>query len=220
MGQFYRFKAITSIVLLFLFVIFCSLAIIIFFAAGWLHTYKVFTQESPVAKVELSALKEDDKGQYFEVTITEVAGESPLTAMFSPNEENTVLARGERKTYKLYGDQFDIGGPTVKFHDYLTFLNFETVYKIAYVRAEYSNPSIEEQRTSNMDRRFDLNGGYSTWRSIQEDIQNNTFRGSVLKIFIDTIPQLNSRGVFVTDKEQTLTLCVTEEGFLFCNKEI
>ncbi|MCA9380963.1 hypothetical protein KC678_01745 [Candidatus Dojkabacteria bacterium] len=221
MGQFYRFKAITSIILLFLFVIFCSLAIVLFFAAGWLHTYRIFTAETPVAKLEISPLKEDEKGKYFDVTLIQVIGVSPLAATFNPsNEVDNTLAAGDAKTYRLYGDQVDVGGPTIKFHDYLTFLNFETVYKIAYIRSEYSDAKVEEARTPEMTRRFDLNGGYSTWRSIQEDIQNNTFRGNILKLFVANIPQLNSRGVFVTDKEQTLTLCVTEEGFLFCNKEI
>lgn len=215
------FKTTTSIVLLFLFVISCSLAIILFFAAGWLHTYRVFTQESPVAKVEISPLQTDELGAFFDVTITQVVGRSPIAAIFNPEDEfDKQLAEGKIQTYRLYGDQVDIGGPIIKFHDFLTMLNFKTVYKIAYVRAEYSEISIEDARISEMKRRYDLNGGYATWRSIQEDVQNSSFRGNVLKLFIDEIPQLNSRGVFVTDKEQVLTLCVTEEGFIFCDKDI
>ncbi len=212
------FKTTTSLILLLIFVVTCSLSIILFFAAGWLYTYKVFTQETPVAEVTVSPLMEDENGTYFEVTIKEIKGVSPLTAMFSPEGVNSEILE-EAETFKLYGDQIDIGGPTIKFKDFLYLFNFETVYKIAFVRAEYSEMEEEGKRTGSMTRRIDLNGGYSTWRSVQEDIQNNTFRGNILELFIDELPQINSRGVFVTDKEQNLILYVTEEGFLLGNKE-
>jgi hypothetical protein len=212
-------KVGSSTILIGIFLVACSVILMLFFAIGWLYTYKVFTQQTPVAAISISALMEDEMGQYFNVTVREVKGTPTLNAVFNPDDTKTQKLN-DPKTFKLYGDQFDIGGPTIKFKDFLTFMNIDTVYKIAYVRAEYSNIDTENARTSEMTRRHDLNGGYSTWRSVQEDVQNNTFRGRIMKIFIDNLPQINSRGVFVTDQEQSLTLCVTEEGFLFCDKEI
>lgn len=213
------FKTTSSLVLLLIFVVTCSLSIILFFAAGWLYTYRVFTNETPVAGVTISEQMTDELGDYFEITINQVKGQSPISAMFNPDDP-TADAILEEETFKLYGDQVDIGGPTIKFKDFLYLFNFETVYKIAFVRAEYSILEEEDNRTQEMTRRVDLNGGYSTWRSVQEDIQGKTFRGRVLDIFIDDLPQIDSKGVFVTDEVQRLTLCVTEEGFRFCDREI
>jgi len=210
-------KSTTSLILLLIFVIACATAIILLFAAGWLHTYRVFTQETPVAKIILSPLQQDENGSFFTATIQEVGNPSPLTAVFNPEEvSNGSLQKAQ--TFTFYGDQFDIGGPTIKFKDFLTLLNFETVYKLAFIRAEYADLSIEESRTDDMTRRIDINGGYADWRSVQEDFQDETLRGSIFKLFIDDMPQISSQGVFITDQEQTLTLCVTEEGFLFCNQ--
>lgn len=191
----------------------------IFFAAGWLYTYNIFTRETPVAEVIISPIQEDELGKYFNVSIYEIAGKSPIEALFNPDTsgKNDLL---DGQTVKLYGDQVDIGGPTIKFKNFLYLFNFETVYKIAFVRAEYADIEMEDERVEGMTRRVDLNGGYSTWRSIQEDIQSNNFRGEFLKLFIDNLPQINSRGVFVNEEEQRLTLCVTEEGFFFCDQEI
>ena len=212
-------KTSTSLVLLIIFIATCSILIFLLFAAGWLYTYKVFTRETPVAKVIISEQKNDSIGEYFEVEIQEIEGKPSVSALFNPEAQ---ISRDllEPMTFKLYGDTVDIGGPTIKFKDFFNFFNLETVYKIAFVRAEYSDITKEENRIKNMTRRIDLNGGYNTWRSVQEDVQNNTLRGQVLKIFIDHLPQLNSRGVFITSTEQELVLCVTEEGFLFCDKEI
>jgi hypothetical protein len=212
-------KTITSLVLIILFLISCILFSIIFFAIAWLHTYKVFTEQKPVAELKISELKTDENGQYFDVTFRQIQGRSPIAAIFNPSEKEDNLLE-EAKTFKLYGDQIEVGGPTVKFRDFLTLFNFKTVYKIAFLRAEYSNLATEEERTDSMTRRYDLNGGYESWRDVQENIQNKTIQGRIMKVFIDSLPQIDSQGVFVTDQQQKITLCVTEEGFFICDKTL
>ncbi|GAB4283591.1 MAG: hypothetical protein Kow0081_0240 [Candidatus Dojkabacteria bacterium] len=213
-------KSTFSLILLLLFVIACSLAIILIFAAGWLHTYRVFTGETPIAKVEVSELKQDEAGEYFEVTIQQVKGRSPLASIFNPSDDSddNLLTP---ETYKLYGDELHMGGPTIRFKDFLTLFNFDLVYKLAFVRAEYTDPEKEEARNiETMPRRYDLNGGYTTWRSVYDDFRENNFRGQIMKLFINSLPQINTQGIFVGSSPQTLTLCVTEESFFFCDKEI
>jgi hypothetical protein len=212
-------KSVSSLILVILFLFACILFLIIVFGAFWLHTFRVFTEQKPVAELAISELKEDELGTYFEVTYRQIKGRSPLTAVFNPSDENDNILQ-EAKTFKLYGDQVEVGGPTVKFRDILTLLNFKTVYKVGFIRAEYANIEQENARTDSMNRRFDLNGGYESWRDVQENIQRKTIQGRIMKMFIDSLPQIDAQGIFVTNYPQKITLCVTEEGFFICDKEI
>lgn len=210
-----------SVILLLLFVVACLGVLVLFFFSAWLHTYRVFTEQTPVAKVTISEQKQDESGRYSEVTIQEVKGISPANAIFNPNAaDKSELTTPQ--TFKLYGDTVEIGGPVVKFKDILTLFNFKTVYQIAYMQSKYSNPKEQELADANNTTQLHyLNGGYETWADVQKDITNGTVRGEILKVFIDYLPQLNTRGLFVDPKKPIETvLCVTEEGFLLCDKEL
>lgn len=210
-----------SIILLLLFIVACLGILALTFFAAWLHTYRVFTEQTPVAKVTISEQKEDENGRYTEVTIQEVKGISPTNAIFNPNsrDQSELISP---QTFKVYGDTVEIGGPVVKFKDFLTLLNFKTVYQIAFLQSKYSNPNEQKLADeNNVTQLHYLNGGYETWAEVQRDITNGTIRGEMLKLFIDYLPQLNTRGLFVDPrKPMEAVLCVTEEGFLFCDKEL
>jgi hypothetical protein len=211
-------KTSGSFILIIIFLIACIFVIFGVFAAAWLHTYRVFTTQDPVAELVVSELKEDEKGEYFEVTIKQIKGRSPLAAIFNPYDETDDVIN-EEQTFKLYGDEISIGGPTIRFKDYLTLLNLKTVYKLAFVEGVYTNTDRENERTPDMTRRFDLNGGYETWRKVFEDVREENIRGKFISLFIDNLPQVDPERIFVDkDDEMELTLCVTEEGFVFCER--
>ena len=149
-----------------------------------------------------------------------IRGRSPLVSIFNPDDK-TQDDLSEPTQYKIYGDYVEIGGPVMKFENFMALLNFETVYKIALLNGAYvTDRDLEKNRTEEMFSRFELNGGFANWKGVQEDVQDGNLRGKIIDIFIDSIPQIDPKGVFVTKKEQNLTLCVTEEGFRFCDKEI
>jgi hypothetical protein len=206
--------------LLILFFFACGLALIIIFGAAWLHTYKVFTSQTPVAEITISEQKEDALGPYADVTVRQVKGRSPLSSIFNPyDKSDDDLLNAD--SYKLYGDYVEIGGPIIKFKDFLTLFNFKTVYKIALLNAAYvSDIELERNRTAEMFSRIELNGGFASWKSVQEDVQSDNFRGKLIKAVIDSIPQIDPKGVFVTKQEQVLTLCVTDKGFFFCDRDL
>lgn len=186
---------------------------------AWLHTYRVFTEKIPVAEVAVSEIQEDDNGEYVDVTIKQIRGQSPLNSIFSP-EESDETDYETTETFKIYGDQVEVGGPIVRFKDFLTLFNFKTVYKVAFIRGEYVDIDDEDARTAEMPRRYDLNGGYSSWRDVNDSIRSNDFKGSVYKLFIDFMPEIQSAGVIASKNEETVfKICVTEDGFIVCSPD-
>lgn len=213
---FRNLKSGTSLILIIIFLVACGISMFVFFSAAWVHTFKVFTRETPVAQIRLSELKEDELGEYFEVDVKQIKGRSPLAAIFNPYDETDDELEGVQ-SFRLYGDEFGIGGPIIRFENSLTFLNFQTVYKLGFVEGVYTNSIEQNARTPDMTQRFDLNGGYETWRRVFDDVRDETFRGQVMEIFIKDLPRIDPERTFVDDEPQDLTLCVTEDGFVFCD---
>lgn len=212
-------KSTTSLLLVIFFLIACMIVISFIFVSSWLHTYSVFTQQKPVATLSLSEQKIDENGPYVDVTLDIIEGISPTAAIFSgtENQSNNV----DTTTYKLYGDFVYLGGPIIKFEDFLTLLNFEIVYKIGQIEAEYTlDLDLEKTRTEETFSTYELNGGIDGWRNVTIAIRDNTFQGQIYSWFIDSIPQIDKQGVAVLDTPQEYTLCVTEEGFFFCEDQL
>ncbi len=210
-------KAFGSLLLFTVFLFACFVGVILIFGAIWLHTYKVFTRQTPVAVLSISEAKTDSYGKYADVTLRQIKGRSPLTAIFNPYDK-TQDELDDPQEFKLYGDYVELGGPIMKFEDFLTLLNFQTVYKVALIRGTYEDETAEKARPSEAFSYYEINGGYEDWRSVYEEMQNPTsFRGRILDIFIDSVPQLDPKGVPVISTPQELTLCITDKGFLFCD---
>jgi len=208
-------KAIVTITLSALFIFACFASVFMIFAGLWIHTFNSFTEQTPVAEIQLSELKEDDLGEYFEVEVTQVRGRSPLASIFNP-EDNSTDNLETPETFVMYGDEFGIGGPIVQFEDFLTLLNFETIYKLGFVEGVYTDFEAQNARTPEMPSRFELNDGYETWRNVYTDFQGDSIRSRLVRFFVKNIPQIDPQRVFVIDEPQELTLCITEDGFVFC----
>ena len=196
---------------------FLSLAFFIvmsLFVAGWMHTYRVFTRKTPIAQMEVDGLQQDELGPYTEVTLTFNQNQSALTSLLIRSESDTMEPLGEPQTYKLYGDEVALDGPVLKMKDQLLLLNTNNIYKVVRLRSEYSNPDFEDRRTEEMTRRYDLNGGIQSWRSLDETYRSNSPRGWFYRLFIDT-STIQSAGIFVTEDNETYTVYVTPTGFTF-----
>lgn len=187
---------------------------------AWLHTYRVFTDKRPVAEVTVSEIKEDENGEYVDVTIKQIKAQSPLNRVFNPKEVDLENFE-ESETYKIYGDEITLGGPVVRFRDVLTLFNFQTVYKLAVIKGDYSDVSKESVRNNpTMPRVYELNGGAESWRDVSDALDRKDLKGRIFEMFIDYGVEIQAAGVFASEtKEKTFKLCVSEDGFLICDED-
>jgi len=180
----------------------------------FLHTYNVFTFSEPVAKITISEQKRDEKGEYADVKLTLIEKQmSALTYIFAPND--LTADSGKTFEYKLYGDTIYVGGPIIKFKNELILLNFQTIYKLGKIYARYDiDNEIEMNRTPDIASTHDLNGGYADWRSVHDNFTSQNLFGDILRIFIDSM-QISAAGQFVSNRETSYTLYITNNGFLW-----
>lgn len=210
-------KIITSLLLIIIFLLACGAMLSIGFVGAWLHTYRVLTDRRPVAEITISELKEDDLGQYMDVTYKPIKEESALVALIAPDDSEDVEFEQEQ-TFKLYGDTVHIGGPMVKFNDGLILVNFKTIYKVGKIFSRYNIDNEKEiNKTPEMQKKssYDINGGIdSNWQSVHDKLTENSLRGKIYRIFVDTT-QLDVPGQFASNREQTYTLYITNNGFVW-----
>lgn len=210
----YATKIILSLSLVIVFLIACFSFIFVGMTGLFLHTYKVFTFSEPVAKVTISEQKRDDKGEYADVSLTLIEKErSALTYIFAPNDLTS--DNGKTFEYKLYGDTVYLGGPMIKFKNELILLNFQTIYKVGKIYARYDlDNELEENRTPDISSTHDLNGGYADWKSVHDNFTSENILGDVLQFFIDSM-QISAAGQFVSNRELSYTVFITNNGFLW-----
>ncbi len=111
-----------------------------------LHAVTVFTQETEVAEVIMSPIREDEQGEYIEIEFMPYLKPDGLSTVLNQGESD-VTRFGQRETYRIYGDTVAVRGPFMKLHDGLLLLNFENVYKLALIEGEYrrgNNPNRRE----------------------------------------------------------------------------
>lgn len=204
-------KTIVSLFAIIIFLTACFSIITIGYFGAWLHTYRSLTEKRAVAELVVSSQKKDSSGDFFELTYTPLSLSTALNDFISGAQAST-NGKMESRTFKIYGDQFWIGGPIVKFHDNLILLNFKTVFKVGEIGGRYNNLEKEKSRSDSMFSIFEIDNGYSDWRDIQLDLQNGGLKGALYNLFIDST-QLSSAGKFISAKEQSYTLFITSTGF-------
>jgi hypothetical protein len=207
-------KTIFSLVLIIVFLVLC-IVLMTFASFGiWLRTYKIFTERIPVAEVTISEQKTDEKGQYADVTVTQIKGQSALAAFIDPSGDSD-SEKLNSESFKLYGDVIYLGGPIVKFKDSLRLFEFKTIFKVAKLYARYDLDNEKEiARTPEIASSHDLNGGIGGWKNIHDNLSSDNLTGGFYRLFIDTT-QLSVPGMYVSNKELHYTVYMTNSGFLW-----
>ena len=209
-------KALFVSVLLLAFLVVCFFLVSFGYFAAWVHTYNVLTEKRPVAEITVSALKQDNLGQYFELVYTPIENENALTSIFI-SQSNKQSKKLPSQLFKLYGDQFFVVGPVIKFYDSLILINFKSIYKVGEIYAKYGDLNKEKSRSKDTFSMYNLNQGYEDWRTIQEEIQSKNLNGIFYNLFVETM-QLSSVGKFVTNKDQKYILYISNTGFFLDEK--
>ncbi|MCS7317986.1 MAG: hypothetical protein NZZ41_06755 [Candidatus Dojkabacteria bacterium] len=204
--------------LLVLLLLSCFIVVSIGLFSAWLYTYRVFTQRTLIGEIEVSEIKIDENyNQYFELTYKQYKKQNALETWILGNRNEESNQIEYEKSFKIYGDQFWIGGPIIKFHDGLILLNFQTIYKIGEIGGKYTDLEKEKQKTIDKFSVFALNNGYEDWKEIQNDLQSENFKSKIYNLLIDSM-QLTSAGKFVNNMPQKYILYITNTGFFLDEK--
>jgi len=196
-------KVILALVLIIVLLVSCTFGIITFGFSLWLHTYNVFTQKKLIAEVTTTKLQDDNGVPYFDVTYKEVRQKTALEYIFS-SDEDSALQYEESITEKVYGDRVELSAEMVRWNDWVTFLGFDTVYKVSRLEGDYSDTKLEKTEEHSV---YDLNGGIdSFWKTLQK--QEKT-----LSFLVDSV-YTSAALKFVEDEEITWGLYITEDGLL------
>jgi hypothetical protein len=209
-------KLTLSLIFLSTFLLACLIVLTIGFTGLWLRTYRVFSQKTLIAEVEISEQQSDENGDFAIVTYRPIKSESALARVFfEDSKENEYLKEME---FKIYGDTIHIGGPIVKFKDKLIFFDFKTIYKVAKIFGRYNldnNQEINKNETQAKFSSFDINGGVdSIWKDFSEQLNGDTLKSKLYNLVIETT-QFSVPGQFVQDTPQKYNFYITNTGFLW-----
>lgn len=139
------------IIVLFLLAIFGFFSAFLAFA-GWLHTYRVLTNEKRVGELHIS-----------KKIIKNGVPAARIKVIFYRSKPNLSWLLGEIDEQKVElevnGDIVYIEANFIRWQNWLVMLGFEPVYKIYRLKSDYKNLSDAEKygRTA-----IDLNGGYDS----------------------------------------------------------
>jgi len=200
-------KIIVSLILTIAFLLLCFGLFIVFSFSAWLHTYKAFTTKKLVAVVEVGPEQKDAQGyEYTEIKFKQVEQKSALTSIFSSRKDKDNQFTAE-SSYKVYGDQVDVGGQFVKFRDFWNLLSIKKVYKITRISGEYSDSNKEKNAPNDKRTVIDVNGGTdSYWKTFQANQKQYSF-------LVDTVYG-SSASKFAQRETRTFGVYATEDGFL------
>jgi len=179
-----------------------------------LHTYNVFTEREPVAKVKISEQKQDEKGKYADVEITVYKFErTALTRLFGVESNKSIL--GDVQRFRLYGDTIYLGGPIVKFRDELMLFNFKTMFKLGKVYARYDlDNNLENIRRPDQVSSYDINGGFAEWKAFFDHYQKPGILGDLFRLLVDST-QLSMAGQMIGNRSIQYTLFISDSGFIW-----
>jgi hypothetical protein len=195
-------KLILRIILVLVVLLLCAVGAALTFFAAWLHTYKVFTQKTLVAEIEVSPRSQSGEETTFDVTYREVIARSSLTSIFGSPAGQIELT--DPQTFSMKGDEVRLGGQVVKLNDSLNLFGFKTIYKITRIESTYLD--VDEAQTKE-GAVYELNGGVDVvFKFYQENEQ-------ALSFLIDTAMG-DYPGKNVQNQTVRYGLFVTEEGFL------
>jgi hypothetical protein len=208
-------KLTLNLILVIVFLLSCFFIITVGYTSVLLHTYNVFTEREPVAKVTISSLKSDENGKYADVSVRTYQFErSALTsALFSNVSSKTNLS--DEINFKLYGDTIYIGGPIIKFKDELILLNFKTIFKLGKIYSRYElDNNLERTRNEKMTSSYDINNGFAEWKTLFDQYQKEGFMGDIIRSIIDST-QLSMAGQMIGSRDIQYTVYITNNGFLW-----
>jgi hypothetical protein len=195
-------KIILRLVLIIMILIFCIAALSAFFVAAWLQTYKVFTQKTLVAELDVTAQRQEGDKKAFSVTYKEVKARSSLAAIFGST--NSDLQFSDPQTFEMQGDEVRLGGQVVKLNDLLNLFGFKTIYKVTRLESTYLDVAEAKAKPTSI---YELNGGVD---ALFKFYQTNE---GALSFIIDTAMG-DYPGKNVQNQPVKYGLYVTEEGFL------
>ncbi len=202
-------RIIASFLLVIIFLVACIVSGVFVFFGSWLHTYNAFTDKTLVAEVTVSQFKQDENGEYIDVTYKPIVEQSALAALFTTNAPSA--QPGSSQSFKIYGDTVHIGGPIVKFYDSLVLFNFKTIYKVGKIYGRYNlDNNLEINRK--VPASFDLNGGIdTTWQTINDNIKNWPYN-----LAFETT-DISAPGVFASKSggDKVYNFFMTNTGFLW-----
>src|SRR3989344_2005053 len=195
-------KLILKLLLVIVVLVGCIVGLVLIFIGAWLHTYKVFTEKTQVAEIEVGPQQIENGEKVFKVKYKEVKARSSLAAVFgSPAAE---IEFENEQDFDMKGDEVRLGGQLVKLNDVLNLLGFKTIYKITRLESTYLD--VEEAK-NNENSIYELNGGVD---AVFKYYQSNE---AALSFFIDTAMG-DYPGKNVQNRPVRYGLFVTEEGFL------
>lgn len=131
----------------------------IFFLGAILHTYKVFTREEIVAEITVSRQLERNGVPYFEIVYKPRNVDSGFWSVLGvdrPSSSNSVVEA------ELVGDQVFFRSDFVRWSDFMTLLNFKSVYKVYAIRGDFddiSNFDEFKNKITSKDREVLIDGG-------------------------------------------------------------
>lgn len=170
----------------------------------WLRTYRAFTQETVVAEIEVSEVKEDDDGDpYVEVKYKPVQTPTGLQAWLGiggDTQESTVKV-------EVPGDAFRIQADFFTWEDWATFIGLKPVYKVNRIAGDYTDIS-DYNRLDHHAEEIN-NGTDDTWQYFKDNSGSFEWIGTAYT---------SSAGQNATDDDREFELIVTEDGLIL--KEI
>ncbi|MFW5719860.1 MAG: hypothetical protein ACOCXT_02425 [Candidatus Dojkabacteria bacterium] len=174
-------------------------------AAGvWLHTFRVFTQETVAAEITVSEKTIVNDQPTFTVTYKPVNDVSGFWAIFGSEASSA----DEEVVVEMTGDQFFVDADMIRWKDWVTLANVKPVYKIYRLKSDFRDPEDEDRFERTIKS---LNGGSDEFATRLQDNPDS----------YDWIAQsvnISSAGVNVQNNEITYQLKVTEDALVLEKK--
>lgn len=189
------FLSITLILLICAFIITTTVLLSL-----WLRSYKVLTQETPVAEITVSRLKKDKDGRpYYELTYKPIKTENALQAWIGLG--GTVDET--EQTIELPGDRFRIEADFFRWGNTFTLIGLKPMFKVVRIASDYT-----ELKDYNIlpHKAVDINGGPDRqWKLVKDNAEKLKWLGNAYTV---------STGQDTTYHERTFDLVATEDGLV------
>jgi hypothetical protein len=183
----------------------CILSIFIvigaFFSVGiWLHTFKVFTQETVVAELFVSKKIIKDGSPKFTVKYTPKKDVSGWWTIFGSDAKSA----DHEVSMELTGDQVFVEADYLRWSNWVTFANVKPVYKTNRVKTGFQH--AEDYKKYNVEV-VDLNGG-PDWFAAKLQQTPDKFSWLAQSVY------LSSAGINVTNEDVTYKVISTKDALV------
>lgn len=167
-------------------------------AAIWLHTFKVFTQETVAADLYVSKKVIKDGKPTFTVRYVPHDDVSGFWGILGSNAKSTDAV----VETDMIGDQVFVNADFIKWNSWVTMLNVKPVYKINRITPGYQN-SLDYERFGV--KVTDVNGG-PDWVAARLQENQQKFNWFASSVFI------SSAGINVLPEDAAYKVVVTEDA--------